>query len=70
MAVAMVTAHLGQGFFMTGIILDATNGIAVAGGFEFTLTLTVASLGLAFIGPGAYALDRVTGIAPSFAAQQ
>lgn len=62
MAVATVKVHLAQGFFMSGIIIDATNGVAIAGGYEYALTLALASLGLAFIGGGSYALERRLGL--------
>lgn len=64
MAMAVFTAHLSQGFFLKGIVLDAANGVAVAGGYEFALTLAVASLSLAFVGPGVFALDRAVGVQP------
>jgi putative oxidoreductase len=44
MAVATVTAHLANGFFMPT-------------GFEYTLTLMLASLALLMTGPGAYSVD-------------
>lgn len=58
MLVATVKVHLAQGFFMTGIILDASAGQAIAGGYEYALALTLASLALVFTGPGLWALDR------------
>lgn len=64
MLVAVATAHLGQGFFLTAIVVDAANGVAVVGGYEFALTLAVACVALAFVGPGAWALDRVVGLRP------
>ena len=57
MGVATVKAHLAQGFFMSGIIIDPANGVAIAGGYEYALTLTLASLALVFLGGGAWALD-------------
>lgn len=45
MAVATLTAHLANGFFMPT-------------GFEYTLTLMLASLAILMTGPGAYSLDR------------
>ena len=47
MAVATVTVHLANGFFM------ATNG------YEFTLMLGLASVALALTGAGAYSVDRL-----------
>jgi len=46
MVVAIFTAHAGKGF-------DSQKG-----GFEYPLTLAVVVVGLAIIGPGAYALGR------------
>ncbi len=62
LGVATVMAHGSQGFFLSAIILDAANGVAVVGGFEYALTVTIASLALVFTGPGTLALDHVTGI--------
>ncbi|PSL37815.1 putative oxidoreductase [Labedella gwakjiensis] len=45
MAVALVLVHIAGGFF------------ASDGGYEFVLTLGVASLALAFTGPGLFAID-------------
>lgn len=47
MAVALVLVHLAAGFF------------AADGGYEFVLLLAVASLALAFTGPGRIALDAL-----------
>lgn len=47
MGVALVTAHLSNGFFA------ATNG------YEYVLTLLAANLALALTGPGALALDNL-----------
>jgi putative oxidoreductase len=44
MAVATVSAHLANGFFMPS-------------GFEYTLTLMLTSLGVLMTGPGAYSVD-------------
>lgn len=59
MTVATLTAHAAQGFFLKGIILDAGAGTAMAGGYEYTLVLAVASLSLLFSGGGAWALDSL-----------
>lgn len=64
MLVATAKVHLAQGFFMSAIIVDAAGGQAMVGGYEFALTLAAASLALVFVGPGAFALDRVTGLQP------
>ena len=58
MLVAATTAHGAQGFFLNAVIVDAANNTAVVGGFEYALVLTVASLSLAFTGPGGLALDN------------
>ena len=46
MAVATVSAHLSNGFFMPS-------------GFEYTLTLMLSSLAVLMTGPGAYSVDAV-----------
>ena len=53
MVVAAVAVHAGNGFFAT------------AGGYEYNLILGVASLALAFTGPGALSIDAVLGTAVS-----
>jgi putative oxidoreductase len=50
MIVAAVTAHLKNGFFVTG------------GGYEYNLVLGVAGLALAFTGPGAWSIDALAGV--------
>jgi len=46
MVTAAVAVHIRQGFF------------AERGGFEYLLTLALASMAIAFAGPGRYSLDR------------
>jgi uncharacterized membrane protein YphA (DoxX/SURF4 family) len=58
MASAVFLLHVPQGFFMTGIILDAAAGRAIAGGYEFTLTVLVATLAVILLGPGALSVDH------------
>jgi putative oxidoreductase len=53
MLVATVSVHLKKGFF------------AHNGGYEYTLVLGGAALGLAFTGPGALSLDQALGISLS-----
>ena len=53
MLVAIVSAHLKNGFF------------AQSGGYEYTLLLGGAALALAFTGPGALSLDQALGISRS-----
>ena len=57
MASATFLHHWKQGFFLRGLILDATRGQAIAGGYEFTLLILVATVALVFLGGGALALD-------------
>jgi uncharacterized membrane protein YphA (DoxX/SURF4 family) len=58
MAAAVFLLHLPQGFFMNGIILDAASGRAIAGGYEFTLTVLVATLAVMLLGAGALSVDH------------
>jgi putative oxidoreductase len=58
MASAFFLYHLRQGFFLTGIVLDQTRGIAIAGGYEYTLLVLAATLTLVLSGGGTLALDR------------
>ena len=58
MAAAVFLLHLPQGFFMRGIILDAAAGRAIAGGYEFALTVLVATLAVMLLGPGALSVDH------------
>jgi putative oxidoreductase len=53
MLVAAVSVHVKKGFF------------AHNGGYEYTLVLGGAALGLAFTGPGALSLDQALGISLS-----
>lgn len=56
---AVLFAHLHQGFFLTGIVVDPANDVAIAGGMEFPLVLALLSLALAVAGGGALAVDNV-----------
>ncbi|MGH7320456.1 MAG: DoxX family protein [Candidatus Rokuibacteriota bacterium] len=60
MASAVFLHHLQQGFFMRGIILDAGAGVAIAGGYEYSLLVLVATVALIFLGGGALAIDGFT----------
>ena len=60
MASAFFLHHLRQGFFLTGIVVDAAKGIAIAGGYEYTLLVLAATVTLVLAGGGALALDRRT----------
>ena len=55
MAVATVTAHLPNGFFLPA-------------GYEFTLTLLLVNLGVIFTGAGAYSVDALLTRRPHVAA--
>ena len=58
MASAFLLHHLRQGFFLTGIVVDATRGFAVAGGYEYVLLVLAGTITLVLAGSGALALDR------------
>ena len=58
MASAFFLHHLRQGFFLTGIVVDAAKGIAIAGGYEYTLLVLAATVTLVLAGGGTLALDR------------
>ena len=58
MASALFLHHLRQGFFLSGIVVDAAKGIAIAGGYEYTLLVLAATVTLVLAGGGALALDR------------
>ena len=53
MLVAIVTVHLGKGFF------------AQNGGYEYPFVLTVGALTLAFTGPGSFSVDALVGLTRS-----
>jgi putative oxidoreductase len=57
MASALFLHHLRQGFFLTGIVVDPARGIAIAGGYEYTLLVLVATVTLILAGGGALAVD-------------
>lgn len=61
MASALFLYHLRQGFFMTGVVVDAARGRAVAAGYEFSLLVLAATVALALLGSGALALDAERG---------
>jgi putative oxidoreductase len=50
MLVAVVTVHLGKGFF------------AQNGGYEYAFVLAMAALTLAFTGPGSLSIDHLVGL--------
>ena len=43
MASAFFLHHLRQGFFLTGIVVDPARGVAIAGGYEYTLLVLAAT---------------------------
>ena len=58
MASAFFLHHLRQGFFLTGIVVDPAKGVAIAGGYEYTLLVLAATITLVLAGGGALAFDR------------
>jgi putative oxidoreductase len=56
MASATFLHHLPQGFFMKGIVV--AGGGAIAGGYEYSLLVLVATIAIALLGGGALALGR------------
>jgi putative oxidoreductase len=58
MASAFFLHHLRQGFFLTGIVVDAPRGVAIAGGYEYTLLVLAATVTLVLAGGGWPAVDR------------
>jgi putative oxidoreductase len=58
MASAVFLLHLQQGFFMRGIVVDAPAGRAIAGGYEYSLLVLVATVAVILLGPGWLAADR------------
>jgi putative oxidoreductase len=57
MASAFFLHHLKQGFFLTGIVVDASRSVAIAAGYEYTLLVLAATMTLVLAGGGALALD-------------
>lgn len=56
MAGAVLFVHAKQGFFMKGIILDASKGSAAAGGYEYALFLLIATAAVVLLGGGLFTL--------------
>jgi putative oxidoreductase len=52
MASAFFLHHFRQGFFLTGIVVDQARGVAVAGGYEYTLLVLAATVTLVLAGGG------------------
>lgn len=59
MAGTIIFVHFPQGFFLTGIIVNAEKGIAIAGGYEYVLTLFAVSVSLVFLGGGPLSIDAL-----------
>jgi putative oxidoreductase len=57
LASAVFLLHLNQGFFMKA--LQVAPGRYVAGGYEFSLTILVATIALVFLGSGAASIDSM-----------
>jgi putative oxidoreductase len=57
-ASALLLHHLLQGFFLTGIVVDPAQGVAIAGGYEYILLVLAATVTLVLAGGGALGLDR------------
>src|SRR5262245_48836910 len=58
MASAFFLHHLRQGFFLTGIVVDAAKGTIIAGGYEYALLVLAATVALVLAGGGALSFDR------------
>jgi uncharacterized membrane protein YphA (DoxX/SURF4 family) len=58
MASAFFLHHLRQGFFLTGVVVDASKGTVIAAGYEYTLLVLAATVTLVLAGGGAFALAR------------
>ena len=54
---AVFFVDLAQGFFMHGIIVDAAAGKAIAGGYEYSLSLLMGSIAILISGSGPLGLD-------------
>jgi putative oxidoreductase len=54
MASAFFLLHLRQGFFLTGIVVDPARGVAIAGGYEYTLLVLAATITLVLAGGGRF----------------
>ena len=66
MAGALVNVHLSQGFFLTGIVINAERGRAVAGGYEYVLFLAIACVSILFLGGGPLSLEGEGEALPDF----
>jgi putative oxidoreductase len=58
MASAFFLHHLRQGFFLTGVVVDASKGTVIAAGYEYVLLVLAATVTFVLAGGGAFAFDR------------
>ncbi len=57
MAGAAAFVHFDQGFFMHGIVTNPATGAAVAGGYEYSLFLLLATVAILLLGSGSLSVD-------------
>ena len=55
---AVVLFHFQEGFFLHGVIVDATRGKANVAGYEYALVILAATLAQCFLGTGAFGLSK------------
>ena len=60
MAGAAAFVHFDQGFFMHGIVTNPQTGAAVAGGYEYSLFLLLATIAILLLGGGPLSIDALT----------
>ena len=56
---AAAFVHLDQGFFMHGIVTNPQTGAAVAGGYEYSLFLLLATIAILLMGGGPLSVDAL-----------
>ena len=59
MAGAAAFVHIDQGFFMHGIVTNPQTGAAVAGGYEYSLFLLLATIAILLMGGGPLSVDAL-----------
>jgi putative oxidoreductase len=57
MASALFLHHIRQGFFLTGVVVDASKGAAIAAGYEYVLLVLAGTVALVLAGGGALAVE-------------
>ncbi len=57
MLCAVFLVHWPQGFYVKGVVVDATAGRAVTAGYEFALLVLGCTVAVALLGAGPYSLD-------------